>query len=211
MRLLKALLISLLIFTSCGESRIPKQKMSKIIAEIYISDRYINTNQELVRAVDSSFLYEPIFNKYGYTTKDFIYTINYYVEQPAKLRAIYLGAKQILQDEMGRADAEYKQERSRDSLIAVMERTIMPGVNDEAPDSRTRALRWIYLPARMPKWTDPLTDTSLVKFDAPLSPVWWKNNIQTNQKPFLDYEKNSSPVSLPDKLQTDSTGIRMLK
>ncbi|MDD4293470.1 MAG: DUF4296 domain-containing protein, partial [Bacteroidales bacterium] len=103
MRLLKALLISLLIFTSCGESRIPKQKLSKIIAEIYISDRYINTNQELVRAVDSSFLYEPIFNKYGYTTKDFIYTMNYYVEQPAKLRAIYLGAKQILQDEMGRA------------------------------------------------------------------------------------------------------------
>ena len=211
MRLFKPILIFLLILTSCGESRIPKQKLSKIIADIYISDKYVTANQELMRAVDTSFLYEPIFNKYGYTTRDFVYTINYYVERPSKLRPVYLEAKQILQVELGKAEAELKQERYQDSLFAAMEKVIIPNVNNASPDSRTRALRWIYLPAKMPKWTDPLTDTSHLRFDAPLSPVWWENNMKIKQKPLLDYEKNSSPVSLPNQLQTNTAGIRMLK
>lgn len=211
MRLLKAIILSIIIFTSCGEDKIPKQKMSKIIAEIYITDRYINSNYELVRAMDSSFLYEPIFKKYGYSTKEFMNTIDYYVERPAKLKTIYLTAKQILEDEMAIASAELQRERSRDSIVAIVEKTVMPGDSKKITDSQTRSLRWIYLPDRMPKWDSPLTDISLTGYDAPISPVWWVNNTKIIQKPFQDYEKNSSPVSLPDKLQSDTKGLRMLE
>lgn len=211
MRLFKAIILPLLIFTSCGENRIPRQKMSKIIAEIYISDRYINSNYELVRAVDSSFLYEPIFNKYGYTTKEFINTINFYVERPAKLKTIYISARQILEDEMAIANTELQRERSRDSIVAIVEKKVMPGDSKKIIDSQTRSLRWIYLPDRIPKWISPLTDTSLTGYDAPISPVWWVNNTKIIQKPFLDYEKNSSPVSLPNKLKADTKRLRMLE
>jgi len=71
--------------------------MSEIYYDIFITDSYIKQdNISLKKITDSAKIYEPIFEKYGYSSEDYISTINYYLKQPVKLARILRNTKDRL-------------------------------------------------------------------------------------------------------------------
>ena len=203
MKLIRLSILALLLLTSCGDSLIPRGKMSKIIADIYVSDRYVFSDHDLMRGADTSHLYGPIIKKYGYDTEDFVRTIGYYVERPAKLKTIYANAKLILQAELASANAQVARKRSLDSLFAEIEIRFAQIADSKIEDSHSRAIRWIYFPAKTQKWSSAVPDSTAIRYDAPVSAWWWSNNMKTIQKPFNQYEKNRSTIHPARELRTD--------
>ena len=48
---------------------IPARKMEKIYREMFMADQWIITNPEKKRKADTTWLYVPIFEKYGYVSQ----------------------------------------------------------------------------------------------------------------------------------------------
>ena len=70
--------------TSCHKARIiPDSTLSKIFYEAFLTNAYLSEKRP---PVDSTALYEPIFEKYGYTVEDLQYTIgNFSKRKSARL------------------------------------------------------------------------------------------------------------------------------
>ncbi len=87
----------LLSVVSCNNHRtIPKNKLAKIYYEMYLTDEAISQDYKLRRMTDSLHLYEPIFNKFGYTTDDYLYSAEYYLKNPERYRKIFDKTKVLL-------------------------------------------------------------------------------------------------------------------
>ncbi len=112
------LTIILLTAVSCEEHRtIPRKKLSKIYYEMYLADEALSSSRKLRRMTDSLQLYEPIFNKYGYTTDDYLYTVDIYLENPAKYRKIFDRTKKMLEEKKEELQAIYTAETYYDRLM----------------------------------------------------------------------------------------------
>lgn len=69
------------VLSSCRDSRvIDEDDMAKIYAEMLMTDQWINSTPNVKRIADTSLVYEPILRKYGYTSEDYRYSLNYYLE-----------------------------------------------------------------------------------------------------------------------------------
>ena len=89
---------------------IPKKELAAIMMDFYVTDQWFlqNSNQRLV--ADTCQVYEPILNRYGYSTEDYIYSINRYMADPEEL-------SKILKQTGDRLDKEVKRLRDlRDFL-----------------------------------------------------------------------------------------------
>lgn len=209
MKLLLALLSSLLLFASCDGGVIPRGKMSKIVAEIYLSDKYMSSSSiEMAEKADSILIYEPILNKYGYDTEDYLTTIAYYVERPSKLRTIYTNAQNILQKELDQTNIRLLAERSIDSLRNAISAELNSIKEGEIKDPLTRSLRWILFSEMEESWEKAAPDTSAVNYDSPVSPIWWEGNFRQKMKPFYLYENNRSAIPINPKLKSNPQGVR---
>lgn len=87
---------------SCGrgEKVIPKDDLSEIYAEMFLMDQWIFSHPEARRSADTSFVYEPIFEKYGYTSDDFRTSMDYYLKDPDKFARILKETSLILEDRL---------------------------------------------------------------------------------------------------------------
>ena len=102
---------ALLCLSSCRDRKdiIPKGTMSKIYYDIYMTDEAVDANYGLrrIEAVDANYglrrmadtmrIYEPIFNKYGYTTEDYNRSVNFYLERPDKFEDVFEDTKTMLE------------------------------------------------------------------------------------------------------------------
>lgn len=72
----------LLLFQSCKRDPgvIDDKVMAKIYAEMLMTDQWINTTPNVRMIADTSLVYEPILEKYGYTVEDYRYSVNYYID-----------------------------------------------------------------------------------------------------------------------------------
>jgi hypothetical protein len=209
MKHITALLATLLILSSCNQGLIPRGKLSKIISDIYLSDKYISSNQDMITIADSAMLYEPILNSYGYTSEDFLRTIAYYVERPAKLKTVYLKAQESLQEELDIVNIQLTKEGRADSLMmSIIRELSIDNKNKIEPDSRIRSLRWIIFPQieEIPVWITP--DTSAINFDAPVSRFWWNRSLRQHTKPFNLYENDRRTILVPRKLELHKERVR---
>lgn len=96
--LLLALALVLAVASCSGKPRIiPKSKLSKIYVEIMLSDEWVRTHFEYRTQADTMLLYEPIFNKYGYTTADYRASIAHYLADPEKFQKVFKDAAASLE------------------------------------------------------------------------------------------------------------------
>lgn len=111
-----------LLFQGCGKRRyIPAGTLSRIYAEMFIADQWSLSNSESRRQSDTTLFYEPIFNKYGYTTDDFQRTVSHYLYKPEKYKRIMVRAHGIIskQLEQTRKELEWSERNmSSDQLEA---------------------------------------------------------------------------------------------
>ena len=115
-RLKYSILLFAAIFQACSGKTIPQKKVAKILAEVYLNDTYIDQNSRLIAQADSIQLYEPIFNKYGYTTDDYVRTIDKYFSRTKKMIYFYQEAKEILEQKKEEIRLAVEDRRRGDSI-----------------------------------------------------------------------------------------------
>lgn len=102
-RKLSVLAVAVLCLSSCGKGDkvIPRSTMAEIYTEMFISDYWIREHYNESKIADTTRFYEPIFNKYGYTTLDFIHSADHYLKDPRRFA-------RIIQNSVSKLDAEAK-------------------------------------------------------------------------------------------------------
>ncbi|MCM1176411.1 MAG: DUF4296 domain-containing protein [Clostridium sp.] len=88
---------------------IPRDKMARIYAEMFIVDQKISQDREIRRTADTSLVYEPVFRKYGYTADDYRASMAHYIKDPDRYARILRNSASIIESEI----KSLKKERER--------------------------------------------------------------------------------------------------
>ena len=197
------LLFSAFAALSCSRGYIPQKRMPEIIAELYKVDRYINSDYKLVLRADTVKIYESIFNHYGYTSQDFINTIDYYLSRPIKLKSFYAEAKILLEKEEEVIIEIIRSKERADSISAPIREIIKNADSVIKYEHKRRALRWILIPEKHPVWRVSLGDSLLKIYETPQMARWWWENYKRDTTKFsitTINEKNRRTIPLPTEL-----------
>ena len=106
---------------------IPRSKLAKIYAEMFVMDQWIQTKPGLRTIADTSLVYEPILQKYGYDSDDYQYSIDRYMDDPERFSRILRSTADILEKElkaMRKMQAELKVHEAKKKEIADFEITM---------------------------------------------------------------------------------------
>ena len=101
-RIVLAVLVSAVCLCSCGRDGkvIPRSKLSRIYAEMFLADAWLNTaSMETKERADTMAFYEPIFEKYGYTVEDYWASVSYYLQDPDRFSRILNKSNAMLETE----------------------------------------------------------------------------------------------------------------
>lgn len=121
------------VLSSCGkrEKIIPRSTMSKIYADMAMTDAVLqNRDYATRRTADTSLVYEAIFQKYGYTTDDYLASQRKYIKDPG--RYVRMLKKAVLQTES-------------DKKVLVAEQKRLKELREKAAGVRRHAPNRIYL------------------------------------------------------------------
>lgn len=89
-----------MIFASCSRDDaevIPRAKLAKIYAEMLMTDQWILTTPSVRTIADTSLVYEPILEKYGYDSDDYRKTVDEYMNDPERFGRIFRESGEILE------------------------------------------------------------------------------------------------------------------
>lgn len=108
-RILSYLLV-VLCLVSCKRSAspIPRGKLAKIYAEMFILDEQINSSRDIRRVADTSRVYEAVLDKYGYTFEEYRASQERYLRDPERYSRILKKTVHILEAENKLLKAEKK-------------------------------------------------------------------------------------------------------
>lgn len=198
-------IVLLIIFAaaSCSKEVIDDNDLPVILADIYLTDRYLLNSPVNIQKADSLFIYEPILNKYGYTTEDLVHTLDYYLPRPQKLKNYFIDAKAILEKRELNVRNEITNFEIKESILTPIRKIIEERDSLKEIDSYQRSVGWIIAPDKFPQWRINLPDSLKTRFELPKLEQWWLNNLTTKRKSPLYYEKNRRTIHLPDKLSAN--------
>lgn len=118
--------IALLFLSSCssGPRVIPRKTMAKIYAEMFVTDEWIRDNSyRLGRLADTSLVYEPLLEEFGYDSDDYLLSVEEYLNDPERFSRILRDTEAQLNKrlaalklEKSRLEALAKLQRKRDSI-----------------------------------------------------------------------------------------------
>lgn len=95
-----AMVLSAVIFlASCGKDEaevIPRDELARIYAEMLLTDQWIVHTPNIRLIADTSLVYSPIFEKYGYDADDYRKSIDHYMDDPERFARIFREAGEIL-------------------------------------------------------------------------------------------------------------------
>ena len=83
-----------------GPRVIPRSKLAKIYAEMFVMDQWIQLKPGLRTIADTSLVYEPILEKYGYDSDDYQYSVDRYMDDPERFSRILRSTVEILDKEI---------------------------------------------------------------------------------------------------------------
>lgn len=118
MKRVMMLLTLLVAVTACDSFGIISQKkMSKIYYDMYVVDSYLEHMPELRLVADSTYVYEAIFEKYGCDSTGFFKSLQYYLDNPKKMRSILNDAKSMLKERERELDVMYHMDPDSDEYL----------------------------------------------------------------------------------------------
>ncbi len=94
------LMLAAFILTSCGKDEvevIPRAKLAKIYAEMLVTDQWITNTQGVRLMADTSMVYEPILEKYGYDIDDYLLSVDKYMDDPERFARIFRTSGEIIE------------------------------------------------------------------------------------------------------------------
>lgn len=86
LRIVLPLMVLVSAVVSCGrEGRvIPVRKMERIYREMLLADQWLAENPDKRGIADTTWFYEPIFEKYGFTLSDYQKSVDRYLNDPKR-------------------------------------------------------------------------------------------------------------------------------
>lgn len=87
---------------------IPRGKLAKIYAEMLMTDQWIIMTPGVRMIADTSLVYEPILEKYGYDSDDYRKSIDVYMDDPERFARILRTTGEILQDRITELEKQQK-------------------------------------------------------------------------------------------------------
>ena len=75
---------------------IPRSDMARIYADMLVADQWLNDNRKIRKQADTTLFYEPIFERYGYTTADYTYSVRRYMKDPERFARILKKSSSLL-------------------------------------------------------------------------------------------------------------------
>lgn len=77
---------------------IPKSKMVLIYADMFLADQWLISHSDARAVADTTLFYEPIFRRYGYTSKDYDASVSYYIDRPDKFNKVLQKTGKLLNE-----------------------------------------------------------------------------------------------------------------
>lgn len=84
---------------SCRPRVIPRGRLTDIYAEMFLADQWLRENPEISRTADTLLVYEPILERHGYTTDDYLRSVERYMRDPDKYAKLVRGVVRKLEKE----------------------------------------------------------------------------------------------------------------
>lgn len=108
LRMVLPLLAVVLAVASCerGGRVIPVRKMERIYREMLLADQWLAENPDKREMADTTWFYEPIFEKYGFTTKDYQKSVGRYLNDPKRYAEMMRRVEKDLRKELEAINAE---------------------------------------------------------------------------------------------------------
>lgn len=94
--MLMACALSLISCSDRGGRVIPRAKLAEIYAEMFVTDQWVLSTPSVRRIADTSLVYEPILEKYGYTSEDYRKSVDSYMDDPERFSRILRSSVGIL-------------------------------------------------------------------------------------------------------------------
>ena len=124
MKRLLHIALLLLLAVSCGPRKIPRADMEEILSQMLLQDQQIKMDPALRRAADTSLVYEGIFEAYGYDTDDFLYSLEYYLADPARMEKIMGKVAEGLEKDSRELNKEIRLQDWRDGFLRIYGRKV---------------------------------------------------------------------------------------
>ena len=85
MRKILHILLVVAVAVSChGPRVIPRDKLAQIYYDMFMADQQLREEPALRQQADTMLVYEAVFNRYGYDTDDYLYSVRYYLKDPER-------------------------------------------------------------------------------------------------------------------------------
>ena len=85
-------LIAVVVFASCSlkdeAEVIPRNTLADIYVDMFMTDQWISSTPGMRVIADTSLVYEPILQKYGYDKFDYIHSVDFYMNDPERFARI---------------------------------------------------------------------------------------------------------------------------
>ena len=105
MKRLLHIVLALVLAAACrGPRVIPKDTLAAIYTEMFLADRKVQDMSIPHSQMDTMLLYEAIFEKYGYDTDDYQYSLQHYLRDPERFTKVFEGVSKRLQEEIDALD-----------------------------------------------------------------------------------------------------------
>lgn len=116
------LLAAVFLISSCnkeGGKVIPRAKLAKIYAEMLMIDQWIQNSPDIRYIADTTLVYDPILEEYGYTKLDYVHTVNVYLDDPERFSRVWRSTSEILKKRLKelkkiRGDMDEAEQRRRE-------------------------------------------------------------------------------------------------
>lgn len=116
-RFFQIAVLSIALISCTKEGIIPRSEMKAILTQMYESDQVVIGNQDIRGMADSLFVYEAIFNSFGYTSEDYFNSLNYYLSDPRDFSKMFSEIWHYFDNQMSKADLEMESESYNLSLM----------------------------------------------------------------------------------------------
>jgi hypothetical protein len=96
-----AVSVAAVVCLACSSDKasvIPRGKLARIYAEMLVTDQWILAEPDFRRVADTTLVYEPILQKYGYDTQDYIKSVGYYMNDPERYSRILRTTAELLEE-----------------------------------------------------------------------------------------------------------------
>lgn len=106
-------------FASCSNDEadiIPRSKLARIYAEMLVTDQWITSTPGVRMIADTSLVYEPILEKYGYDAEDYRKSVENYMNDPERFARILRTTGEILDKRIVELEELQRLQTLRDKL-----------------------------------------------------------------------------------------------